>query len=117
MTDETSTMAAPAEPAAPRRRGRPPRGEASQAETSAAERLAALEEKLFGDRAARVNGKIERGHGSLFRRLSADEQRHYLALDAEVEAEAKVALARTALTLAENALAAAEARCEACKGE
>ena len=85
--------------------------------TDASERFAELEEKLFAGRAARVDGKIERGHGSLFRRLPEDEQRRYLALEAEVAAEAKVALARTALTLAENALAAAESKCAALKGE
>lgn len=82
---------------------------------SAAERFAALEEKLFQGRAARVNGQIERGHGSLFRRLSEDEQRRYLALEAEVVAEKKVADARAALSLAEAALKTAEERCEALK--
>lgn len=82
---------------------------------SAAERFEALEEKLFGGRAARVDGKIERGHGSLFRRLPEDEQRRYLAMEAEVEAEKVVAAAQTALTLAEAALATAIARCEALK--
>jgi len=118
MTDTNESAAPPAEspPEAPNGRRRGKRAAVADL-ASAAERFAALEEKLFGDRAARVDGKIERGHGSLFRRLPADEQRRYLALEAEVAAETVVAAARTALSLAEAALAAAEARCEACKGE
>lgn len=100
--EQNGTAAAAAEPA-------------SESPVSAAERFAALEERLFAGRAARVDGKIERGHGSLFRRLSEDDQRRYLALEAAVAAEAKVALARTALTLAQQALADAEARSEALK--
>lgn len=80
---------------------------------SAADRFAALEQKLFKGLAARIDGKIERGHGSLFRRLPAEDQARYLALEKEVMAEAAVNAARAVLSAAEAALREAEARREA----
>jgi hypothetical protein len=79
--------------------------------TSAAEHLAKLEERLFGKNAPRVNGKIERGHGSLFRQLSAEDMAAYCALEKLVVAEDGLSAAQGQLSAAQAAVTAAEANC------
>ena len=67
----------------------------------AADRLEQLEVKLFGAVQPRIDGQIERGHGSLFKRLSEEDQARYVALEREVAAEAKLAEAKQAVCVAE----------------
>src|SRR5262245_9553177 len=82
------------------------------AETSkpAAEHLAELEEKLFQGRAARIEGRIERGYGSLFRALPDADRKHLLALEELVDAEAAVVGAKAMCAQVEQALTDAEKR-------
>src|SRR5262245_30947003 len=86
--------------------------EPAAAETSkpAAEHLAELEEKLFQGRAARIEGRIERGYGSLFRALPEADRKHLLALEELVDAEAAVVGAKAMCAQVEQALTDAEKR-------
>jgi hypothetical protein len=110
MVDEPDATAAPSEGTAAPEVLYP-------AETSAAEQLAQLEDKLFGDRCGRVDGKIERGSGSLFQRLSPEDKATYEALEAQVEAEVQLAAAQAQVSAAQVAVKAAQERCDALKAK
>lgn len=75
--------------------------------TAASDLLRAFEDEKLGPDAVRINGKIERGHGSKFRGLSEEDQAKYAALEKLVEAEQKLADATTAHRQAEEAYEAA----------
>lgn len=81
--------------------------------TPAHERLRAFEDEFIGKDAPRINGHIERGHGSLFdRELSPNQKAHYAKLEHLVHTEKRMADASAALEKAkvENdaAMAAAD---------
>jgi hypothetical protein len=69
--------------------------------TSAAARLRAFEDEVLGKDAVRIDGKIERGVGSKFARLTDEQRRQYDALEALALAEQKVVDAKGALFQAE----------------
>jgi hypothetical protein len=72
----------------------------------AAERLREVEDKWLGETAPRTpDGKVERGHGSFYQRMSPERRRHHAALEAAAASEAKVAVALAALAAAELNLA------------
>jgi hypothetical protein len=79
---------------------------------SAAQRLRDFEDEHLGEDAPRFGGKLEKGHGSLFQRMSPEQQKAHAAIEKSAETEQKVADARAALAVAESehnaALAAAE---------
>lgn len=80
--------------------------------TPAHERLRAFEDEHLGKDAPRINGHIERGHGSLFEReLSPNQKAHYAKLELLVHTEKRMADAAAALEKAkiENDAAAAAA--------
>lgn len=68
---------------------------------SAAQRLRDFEDEHLGADTPRFAGKIERGHGSLFGRLTADKQKIHGAIEKTVTTEQKVSDARAALLAAE----------------
>ena len=74
---------------------------------SAKDRLRAFEDKHLGHDVQRIDGVIERGHGSAFKALPAEKQAEYVAIEKLVEAEAKVASASADLEAAKVNLAAA----------
>lgn len=80
---------------------------------SSAELLRAFEDDKLGADAVRINGQIERGHGSKFRDLTEQDQAHHAALEKLVDAEQKLVDATTAHQLAEEAYEAAVAAVEA----
>lgn len=84
---------------------------AAAAPASAAEQLAQFENKVFGKRAPRVQGKVERGHGSLLRGLSPEDQALHAALEEQAEAEAALAGAHVTVAATQAALDAATERC------
>lgn len=81
--------------------------------TPAAERLRAFEDEHLGAEAPRIEGKVERGHGSPFSRMSDEDKAKYDALEKLVAAEAKLTAAREALALAEEEYAVVEAAADA----
>jgi hypothetical protein len=111
MVDEPDATAAPEVESLPETMA------GSDYEASAAEQLAKLEDKLFGDRCGRVDGKIERGSGSLFQRLSPEDKATYEALEAQVEAEVQLAAAQAQVSAAQAAVKAAQERCDALKAK
>lgn len=86
--------------------------EPAAAPDSAEARLRAFEDDRLGEDAPRHAGKLEQGHGSLFKRLSDEDQAHHAALAALKEFEQRVADARAELAEAEAACAEAEKRVE-----
>jgi hypothetical protein len=80
---------------------------------SMAQRLRAFEDKVFGEDAVRIEGKIEKGSGSPHKMAPIDVKAHHAALENAIEAEKALGEARGKLTEAENAVAAAEARVNA----
>lgn len=56
-------------------------------EISARDRIRAFEDEHLGPDAVRINGEVERGHGSAFKALSPALHRHYAALERLVAAE------------------------------
>jgi len=73
------------------------------------ERLRDLEDEVFGANARRVNGHIERGHGSAFSKLDVPTQQKFLALDRLIETEEVLVSANERLRLSAEAAQAAEA--------
>lgn len=61
----------------------------------------------------RINGEIERGHGSLFERLSDEDKAHYAALERLIVAHDKLEAAQAALHAAEHEAADAEIAADA----
>jgi hypothetical protein len=89
---------------------RPP----DQPQTDSAARLRAFEDEVFGKRAVRIEGKIERGVGSPYAAMTDERKAQYAALEALVVAEQKLADATAAVGAAEADRVAAEenlARC------
>jgi hypothetical protein len=106
MADETTTQpadpaAAPSTPPTPHPAAQPPEN-AAPTPVSSAERLRAFEDEHIGKDAVRIDGKIERGSGSPFQKLSDELKRQYAALERLIAAEQKVADARAALAAAES---------------
>lgn len=81
-------------------------------EPAAAQRLREFEDEHLGADAVRIRGQVERGHGSLFQRLSPEHQKAHAAIEKTVATEQKLADAHAALLTAEAehnaALAAAD---------
>lgn len=82
---------------------------ADEAPLNAGQRLRAFEDEVFGKDVPRINGQIERGHGSMFARLTPEQKIHHVALERLVKTEAKVADASADLAKAEADHAAAMA--------
>lgn len=82
---------------------------------TARQKLRAFEDEHFGKDAVRVNGEIERGHGSPFADMDQHEHRQYAALELLIAAEQRLADSTTALAVAEAEHEAALARLEACE--
>lgn len=74
-------------------------------------RLHDFETELLGEDVVRINGEIEKGHGSHFKTKLTEKQRHqHAALEHLVVAEEKVAHASASLAAAETAHEAAKAK-------
>jgi hypothetical protein len=88
--------------------------------TDTAARLRAFEDEVFGKRAVRINGQIERGVGSPYADMSDERKAQYAALEALVAAEQRLNDATGAAAQAEADRAVAEenlARCEKAAGD
>ena len=70
---------------------------------SAATRLRAFEDDVFGKTAPRINGAVERGVGSPFAAMTPHQAAHYAALEKLVGAEKTMADAQAALLAAQTA--------------
>jgi len=68
----------------------------------AAVRLRAFEDEHFGTDVMRINGKIERGSGSPFQKMSDADKAKYAAIERLIETEQKLAEAHAALMTAES---------------
>lgn len=79
---------------------------------SAAQRMRAFEDEHLGAEAPRIDGKIERGHGSLFSRLSPDQRARHAKIEHLAHAEDKVAQAAEKLSEAQVGHAQAVAALE-----
>lgn len=81
-------------------------------EVPAAARLRAFEDANMGPDAPRINGGVERGHGSLYSRLTDQQKAEHAGIEKLIGTEQKLAEAHAALIQAEAdheaALAAAE---------
>lgn len=85
---------------------------ADEDKNTAAARQRAFEDAVFGKDAVRVGGRIERGHGSPFAKMTEEQRRQYDAIEALVAAEQKLADAHSALIQAEEDHKAAVAATE-----
>lgn len=77
------------------------------------EKLRAFEDRVLGADATRIEGKVERGHGSRYRAMNDAEKTEHTALEQLIEAELKLQQATTALGEAQAHHAAVSARVEA----
>lgn len=83
---------------------------------TAAARLRAFEDDVFGEKASRINGAVERGVGSPYADMTPRQKAHYAALEQMVAAEKRVSDATAELAAAEAAHeAAAKASDDAAK--
>jgi hypothetical protein len=80
---------------------------AKAATLSAAQRLRAFEDEVFGKKVSRINGEVERGIGSPYADMTQRQKAHYAALEKLVAAEKDMSDASAALAAAEAAHAAA----------
>lgn len=80
---------------------------------SAADRQRAFEDEFIGKSEPRIDGKVQRGHGSKHSLLPQDVRTHHHALEQAVEAEKKLGEAQAGLSKAEAELETAESRVEA----
>lgn len=103
MNDQANTSSQEQPPATPL----PPQEAPKE---GAAERLAAFEDKIFGKAVPRINGKVERGHGSPFAMLKPPQREIHAALEALIMTESGLAATRNSLLKAEEAHVAAEKR-------
>lgn len=71
------------------------------------QRLRAFEDEHLGEDVPRISGKIERGHGSKYQRLSDDEKAEHAALERLMQAEKDMQDATAALEIAQQKHAAA----------
>lgn len=76
----------------------------------AAALLRSFEDEHLGEDAVRIEGQIERGHGSKFKAMTPQKQAEHGALEQLVAAEKRVADAQTALASATAAHDAALAK-------
>lgn len=74
---------------------------------SAAQRLRAFEDDVFGVKVSRINGQVERGIGSPYADMTPHQKAHYAALEALVAAEKTMADATASLADAQAKHAAA----------
>lgn len=80
---------------------------------TAAVRMREFEDEVFGKDVTRISGQVERGHGSLYSRLTHEQQHHHTALEHLVKTEKRVADASVELAKAETEHASAEKAAEA----
>ncbi len=97
MADDQTGFGMASRPVA---RGQAAPGPAGPDGPTAAENLRAWEDDHFGDDALRIDGKIEKGHGSKLHALDDAEKAEHSALEQLVEAENKLAQAMAALDAA-----------------
>jgi hypothetical protein len=93
---------------------RPAERKVDQPQTDSAGRLRAFEDDVFGKRAVRIEGKIERGVGSPYAAMSDEQKAQYAALEGLVVAEQRLNDATAAVAQAEADRVVAEenlARC------
>lgn len=81
---------------------------------NSAERMRAFEDEVFGKRAVRINGQIERGVGSPYAAMTDERKAQYAALEALVAAEQKLNDATAAVGAAEAERVAAQERLAQC---
>lgn len=67
-----------------------------------ADQMRAFEDQHFGKDAVRINGQIERGHGSKFNDLHPAHRREHAALERLIAAEKKLGEAEGALSIAQS---------------
>lgn len=79
---------------------------------AARDRIRAFEDEHLGPDVGRINGEIEKGHGSPFKLLSHDQHRHYADLERLAAAEASLNEAAGTLAQAQSAYDAAAAKVE-----
>lgn len=79
-----------------------------------AARLRAFEDEVFGKKAVRINGHIERGVGSPYAAMTDERKAQYAALEDLVAAEQQLNDATAAVAVAEAARVAAEERLAMC---
>lgn len=77
-------------------------------ETSAVDRLRAFEDKHFGEKAVRINGRIERGSGSPYQMAHPSVREQHQRLERLIASEQKLAEAHAALMAADEAHEQAE---------
>lgn len=82
------------------------------AEVTAHQKLRAFEDRHLGEDAVRINGEVERGHGSKFKTLSPDHHREYAALERLRDAEKALSDAAATLAQAQSAYDAAKVHAE-----
>lgn len=63
------------------------KGKAVEVDLTAAERLRAFEDRILGEDVVRLDGHVERGHGSKFQRMTAEQKAAHAALVHLVGAE------------------------------
>lgn len=68
----------------------------------AGRRLRAFEDEHLGPDVSRINGSIERGHGSRFQRMHDDEKAEHAALERLMEAEKELQTATAELSIAQE---------------
>lgn len=74
-----------------------------------AQELRQVEDNWLGKDAPRTpDGRVERGHGSLWVQMTPERRKYHAAIEAAIAAETKVAAAAAAHAAAEAELAAAE---------
>lgn len=96
MTDETAPIETADENLDPatdeqpaRKRGRRPKnGAGDEPEMDAAAALRAFEDEKLGPDTPRYDGKVERGHGSHYRRMSDEDRAKHAELEAAADAPA-----------------------------
>jgi hypothetical protein len=82
-------------------------------DVSAAAQLRQAEDEWLGKDVERVNGQIERGHGSLYQKLTPQQKAYLAALEEQIKVEDLCATARSALAVAEEKTATAKKKVEA----
>lgn len=79
------------------------------------DRIRAFEDEVFGRRAVRMNGQIERGVGSPYSQMTDERKAQYAALEDIVAAEQRLNDATAAAAVAEADRVAAEERLAMCE--
>lgn len=76
------------------------------------DRLRAFEDKHIGVHTTRIDGKIQKGHGSTYQSLVSGHKVHHAALEALIAAHEAHAAAERAVVVAAEKLAAAQRRAD-----